>query len=781
MPAALPRKAAPEPTSSHLHKAMMRASDETLSMTMPPPMGGHVIKPLVESLEKDVSACDVVLADMLRAAESNDVATLHRMVGPLEDALIKLDAVRQTRIDDLEAATIITGELEDKVFRAPSDLTNAIAAARHDERQREADLLIRLKSGIENDTIALENCYTERAKALDECDRLRADVARLHARRSGLANAVNNTLGSRIDLQLECRKLTTDRRVLEDKDESRRGDLRRIEAEVERMRKEAEADAQKNAQELDEQRKKKEAVFQKSSEVRGKVIKTRQTVIRQTRELKQAQTILDRYLAGNAELTELLAEFEPGFSERILQRCAELRLEVKNTNAHLTQARADRDTHVEKCDAETAHVINVKKKNALAERTRVQRKMRQLKTEGEQVHHEEQETKRVYEGLKKSMIEAKDEIKILNTKLMHAEQKCSSLEEELDAVVQEHAANTNTVKENIISLERNCVALSKVAEKKEEMVRQLGIDERQHQERLREKEHQAHSRVTHTLTEATMLREAKKNADVHAEQEREAEKRSAILEKKIAQDRADLRAEEEAFVIQHKLNMKSAEERIYPARAAGYKARKELEKIESQVNSIQATHATFEQGVERRLQRRGDLEKEHGSLTLQKESALDRKQQAREMLEASQIQCRTALADVANERATVQLELDIEEVRHGIGRLLNDRLVAKHTKVYNDVFKYRSQLEPLERALDAAKKDHVAMKSKLDSTYIEIRSNHDSFLTKVASDTEAEHQRYADQTKRARSYIYIKKRLAAEGEALDMTLRRAAEIKFERQ
>lgn len=107
----------------------------------------------------------------------------------------------------------------------------------------------------------------------------------------------------------------------------------------------------------------KDQVFQQSSEVRGKVIKVRpegcdtycgfpvvhavddcrvmaqarQHVIKLKRDLKDIQGKLKAVQADNSELVDMLSKFEPGFSEKIVARVAELNEEVRVTEAHLRQ------------------------------------------------------------------------------------------------------------------------------------------------------------------------------------------------------------------------------------------------------------------------------------------------------------------------------------------------------------------------------------------------------------------------------------------------------------
>jgi hypothetical protein len=82
-----------------------------------------------------------------------------------------------------------------------------------------------------------------RGVVLDECDRLRGDIARLHSSREGVASSVNSTLGSRIDLQLLCRSLSKQVHDLVAAIARRRADLGRIENDAETKRLKAIEDA----------------------------------------------------------------------------------------------------------------------------------------------------------------------------------------------------------------------------------------------------------------------------------------------------------------------------------------------------------------------------------------------------------------------------------------------------------------------------------------------------------------------------------------------------------
>jgi hypothetical protein len=75
-----------------------------------------------------------------------------------------------------------------------------------------------------------------RGVVLDECARPRSDIARLHSSREGVASSVNSTLGSRIDLQLLCRSLSTQVHNLVATIARGRADFGRIENDAETRR-----------------------------------------------------------------------------------------------------------------------------------------------------------------------------------------------------------------------------------------------------------------------------------------------------------------------------------------------------------------------------------------------------------------------------------------------------------------------------------------------------------------------------------------------------------------
>jgi hypothetical protein len=85
-----------------------------------------------------------------------------------------------------------------------------------------------------NDELTLTSAARE--VVLDECDRLRGDIAALHSRRDIFASSVNSTLGSRIDLQMSCRKNAAAIRDTFKNDTGRREDLGRIQSTAERQR-----------------------------------------------------------------------------------------------------------------------------------------------------------------------------------------------------------------------------------------------------------------------------------------------------------------------------------------------------------------------------------------------------------------------------------------------------------------------------------------------------------------------------------------------------------------
>lgn len=231
---------------------------------------------------------------------------------------------------------------------------------------------------------ALKSTNQQREAVLDECDRLRGDIAALHATRDGLSTSINSTLGGRIDLQLSCRQLKNQYRETLQKNETRRGDLGRLERDAERKRLEeiemAKRCGTSPARLVSKSTHSRATPSLRSQEQRGgaeeegrericvvlvvgasctsgagqqyqivcKVsvpmvltlhitFQERQRIIQLRRDLRYAKEGLKDVKADNVELEEMLSKFEPGFSERIVARVAELNSEVESTTAHLEE------------------------------------------------------------------------------------------------------------------------------------------------------------------------------------------------------------------------------------------------------------------------------------------------------------------------------------------------------------------------------------------------------------------------------------------------------------
>lgn len=171
------------------------------------------------------------------------------------------------------------------------------------------------------------------------------------------------------------------------------------------------------------------------------------------------------------------------------------------------------------------------------------------------------------------MLEAKEEIKGMNKKLVHAESKCSEITEEVEMAMESHSANSNTLKENITTLSRNCDALDKVAKKKEAKLKLMKFESVKLTKVLESKRIKATGKVASTTTGTAMLKDAIRRTCENTARQRQLEIESQKLEESNAQKRLQLIREESEFVNQHAINMKSADERIFPARAAGYARR----------------------------------------------------------------------------------------------------------------------------------------------------------------------------------------------------------------
>lgn len=210
-----------------------------------------------------------------------------------------------------------------------------------------------------------------------------------------------------------------------------------------------------------------------------------------------------------------------------------------------------------------------------------------------------------------------------------------------------------------------------------------------------------------------------------------------------------------------------------------YQARKELEKIEGAVNSIESQMKQKEDKLNKEMDYREELKERKSRLSIDKDSAINRKARAREMLEEAQAACRTVLAEVSAERSTVQMTWDVALVRHGVAQALNHRLVHKHAKVYSDVMAYRKLLGPLLESQESEKLNSDAAKAKIVQTYQEIREKHEQRVVESARLTEEASCARALQAQRVKSYRRVCRVLNEEAHYLDHLLNRAAEIKFE--
>mmetsp|Transcript_5616 Transcript_5616/g.16932 ORF Transcript_5616/g.16932 Transcript_5616/m.16932 type:complete len:812 (+) Transcript_5616:320-2755(+) len=729
----------------------------------------------------DTAEVDALVAYLEAAVAANEWARAEEVVDSLEENLLEIEEFRQNRLDELEAATIITGELEDKAARAPAELRRALEEARLKERAAVASTITRLKDDIAKREIDVEQAAAEREAVLNECDRLRGDIARLHARRSELATTVNSTLGSRIDLQLLCRQLAADHRELLEDLATRRTDLRRIEKEVELRRDQAKADAARNAEALQAQADKKQAVYDSSAELRTEVVKARLQLTKEKRDLGKAQTELKHVKADNAALEEMLAKFEPGFSETVLGRVAELKAEMEATTAHLHQARLDCATHVTKCDADTTRILGETKDSVLKKQAEYEAKVRKLKTRKKEATRVEEESKRVYEALKRNMTEAGAEIKAMNTKLIQAEARGSELEEVLDKAAGSHAASVNTIRENLALLSRNCTAIDKVAMKKEAALEKLQWEADMQKSSQDAAVHSATQRVVQTKSETAMLQEATRRAERAEKSEREAEAASVESEQRTIARRAKLKRTEEEFVAQHALNMEAAKERIGPIREKGVVAKTEMDKINAELEVLHSKREKAEGEMDALVAQRLQLQVSSADMRTAKHTALGRADRAKRMLAEAKSESQVALAKVATERRELALGLGIAEVRFNVAQTLNDRLVKKHAKICNDVHQYRAMLLAMDGAAETATIDHAALRKRMRAMFEEIRQGHTNFVSGAEEDHDAAVERYAAATHRTRHYLEAKQKLEEQGKRLDSVLTRAAEIKFERR
>jgi len=491
-------------------------------------------------------------------------------VDAVEKSLLRLERDRQSKLDKLEEATIVTGELEDKVAAAPHEMKLALQEIRRREQDRVVDSIAQLKVDIKQRGVDLETAGADRVVVLAECNRLREDIAAQHARRHDLATAVEATLGSRIDEQLLCRQLAASLRDTLAQNEARQGDLRHIKRAAELKREEAAKASERNEAAVAEQKRKKQEVFDASVQVRGDVIQTRWRLIKLKRDVQKIHAKFAMAQTDATELEQMLSRFEPGFSETILGRMAELYAEIADAEARLVKARAHCHEHVAKCDKETNEILTEKKKTVQKRQSVVKKKEQKLRRDQQRYNDVEAETRRGYEGLKANMLFAKGEIKAMNTKLMHAEGKCSEMEEELDHAVQIHVANVTAYREQLGSIGRNSDALEKVAIKKETKLAEVQATCNDLHDSLEAHEKTLRDRLRQTVTQTALVQESERRAIKAERVERHQQAKSEEAEACTHASRQALRDEEAAFVVEHTRNMDSAEARIFPARSAGY-------------------------------------------------------------------------------------------------------------------------------------------------------------------------------------------------------------------
>ena len=80
--------------------------------------------------------------------------------------------------------------------------THTLPAHKHTKQSLQASQLIQLRADIAQRGQEIQDVIARRAKAIDDCDGLRDEIAALHARRPDAVGAVNSTITTRVDLQV---------------------------------------------------------------------------------------------------------------------------------------------------------------------------------------------------------------------------------------------------------------------------------------------------------------------------------------------------------------------------------------------------------------------------------------------------------------------------------------------------------------------------------------------------------------------------------------------------
>jgi hypothetical protein len=167
------------------------------------------------------------------------------------------------------------------------------------------------------------------------------------------------------------------------------------------------------------------------------------------------------------------------------------------------------------------------------------------------------------------LLDVKTDIKGMNERLMHAGSKCATLEEDLDAAVYAHVASMNTVKENIEMLSRHSATLNiRTVRKEAKMVELQETATTRQAECLAEQRH-AKARIVEKRLQCVMLAESQRSVVQEEKRQHQREQDARDEQARRAENRTALKLAERSFYRENAINMKLAEERIFPARAAG--------------------------------------------------------------------------------------------------------------------------------------------------------------------------------------------------------------------
>jgi hypothetical protein len=168
-----------------------------------------------------------------------------------------------------------------------------------------------------------------------------------------------------------------------------------------------------------------------------------------------------------------------------------------------------------------------------------------------------------------NLLEVKTDIKDMNERLMVAGSKCIALEEDLDTAVYAHIASMNTVKENIETLSRHSATLNKRTIRKEaKMVELQKMATIRRAEFLTEERHGKAKHVEKRM-QCVILGDSKLSVVQEEERQLQREQEARAEQARREEKRTALKLAERSFYRENAINMKLAEERIFPARAAG--------------------------------------------------------------------------------------------------------------------------------------------------------------------------------------------------------------------